>query len=161
MDHPQIEAGTYSAVVQDVWLGVSRGGTDYIAVRFATSPGELNGGEITWYGYLSEKAAPYTLKNLRTLGWQGTMIGELDKRPELIPSPVDIVCEEEEYQGTTSTRVRWINRPRAPRSAGGQADISKRLEALAKASLAESAKPKAPPPGRHRTIADGDDDLPY
>ncbi len=68
-----------------------------------------------WYGSLSDKAAPYTTKNLVTAGFSGTKLEQLNIDGAIDPShKVEIVMDNEDYEknGETKTvlKVKWINK---------------------------------------------------
>lgn len=69
-----------------------------------------------WTGYLSEKAKPYTIKNLVTLGFAGNDLKELNY-PGAIDSKhqVSITMENETWKNDSgeevvTCKVRWINK---------------------------------------------------
>lgn len=59
--------------------------------------------------FLSEKAAPHTIKKLRTLGFEGVSFAELNPETDghfsLVGQEVVVRCKHEEYQG--KQQERW------------------------------------------------------
>lgn len=106
-----IPAGNYSARPISHGLGESKTkGTPYAEVRFQTA----DGSEVTWQGWLTDGALPYTLKKLVTLGFSGSDPIELaGDRFLLSHDPVTIVVEHETNEkGSTYPKVAAIFAPR-------------------------------------------------
>lgn len=120
--------GKYIAKIVSYGLqeGKEGGKSDAIIVRFETKPDEK--GEVynqTWYGYLTEKAFERTLATLMgPLGMIATP-DQVETCLERISSEglasnmlntekdIELVIENEEYNGKTRPRVKWINEPGA------------------------------------------------
>lgn len=100
--------GTFKARAKEWGLGMSTSGKEQIAILFELTAGEQAGHTYTWFGYFTEGAVDRTLDSLRYCGWQGDNIAELDG---LDANEVDIVLDEEEYEGKMRTKVKWVNRP--------------------------------------------------
>jgi hypothetical protein len=62
--------------VQAFDMTIDNGGekTPFVLVSLRVVDGPNVGTNLFWRGYLSEAAAPYTLANMRKLGWSGTKI---------------------------------------------------------------------------------------
>jgi hypothetical protein len=103
-----LDAGTYRAHAIEAALGETDSGKEQIAVRFKLL--DVEGQEITWYGYFTEKSTEITLKALRTAGWKGSDLMDLSDlcAPDSTPE-VYIVVEHETYEGKTSAKVKWVN----------------------------------------------------
>lgn len=143
-----ISEGKHKARGIEAALGYTSKGTEQIAVLLETEHGE-----ITWYGYFSEKTADRTLESLRYLGWEGDDLSDLSG---ISANEVTIVVEHEaDEDGRTHPRVRWINR------AGGLAmkeamdekatrAFAARMKNAARASRAKvgAAVPSAPSGGQ-------------
>lgn len=114
-----IEPGTYKArCIEDVTkparLGRSNGGHEQIALTFEVygPEGEVLG-TMDWIGtFAPGKATEITLKALDTCGWTGAEPADLTG---ITDQEVELVIASETYEGKTSTRVKWINRPGAGR----------------------------------------------
>jgi len=88
-------------------LGESSTGKEQVAVSFPIPDG--NGGErhLAWYGYFTEATAERTIESLRHMGFEGddlTRLEGLDKHE------VELVIEDEEYEGKVHEKIQWINR---------------------------------------------------
>lgn len=105
-----IEEGTYAARALTGALGYTNGGKEQVAVQFALldEQGAETGERITWYGYFTEKTQERTLRALRTAGWAGTDISQLDG---LGSRDVELVVKHEEYNGKWAAKVAWVNEP--------------------------------------------------
>lgn len=99
--------GTYKAKAKSWGLGESGTGKEQVAVSFdiLTEGAELP--NITWYGYFTEETMARTVESLRICGWKGDDLSVLDG---LDANEVDLVIDEEVYEGKTQTKVKWINR---------------------------------------------------
>ena len=110
--------------------------TPQIEVLFEIDTPEFQGEQITWYGFLTDKAVERTLESLRYAGWKSSDINDLtDLSKEDVPG-VELVIEPDTYNGDTKAKVQWVNR------AGGRggntisADKAKEMNARLRASLA-------------------------
>lgn len=101
-----LEDGVYLAVAVSWGLGLTSTGKEQLGVEFEFLDERLAGQRITWFGYFTDRAFDVTLKALRTLGWQGSDLSDLR---DLDSNQVNLVIENEEYQGRYYPRVRWIN----------------------------------------------------
>ena len=122
-----INQGKHRAKVKDWALGVAGTGTKQIGAEFdlLDRPGET----IAWYGYFTDKAFESTIKALRSMGWQGSDLSELDGHGGgLDANEVTLVVEQEDATNEDGSeqvddqgapvvyaKVRWVN------SAGGVA----------------------------------------
>lgn len=103
-----LQDGTYRAKARASALTESSNGTPTAAVEFVVlSPEESAGQSITWYGYLSEKAFPYTVEGLRNCGWTGDDLSDLSG---IDANEVSIVIVTEEYEGKQHSKVRYVNK---------------------------------------------------
>ena len=102
-----LDAGTYRAQAIEAALGETDTGKEQVAVRFRFLDVE---GEITWYGYFTDKTLETTFKALRSAGWKGQDLMDLSDLCAPASTPeVYLVIEHEEYEGKTRARVRWVN----------------------------------------------------
>jgi hypothetical protein len=130
--------GRYSAVVKDYGISETQAGDPQVFIAFDVAHGE--GTEtLTWFGSLKEgKAQEITLKGLLAAGFTGKDVSELADGPDGGALPlgieVSLVIENEEYEGKTRTRIRWVNKP----GSGGvqRADATTAKAKLAKLGLA-------------------------
>jgi hypothetical protein len=94
----------------------------FVPFRISFADGDEH---ITWSGTLPTdggKAFQITIKALRTLGWQGDDLADLDDLDEegaakLLPNQVDIVCDMDDYNGESRLKVKWVNPPGGVRMA--------------------------------------------
>lgn len=167
---------------KDAWdLGKpeNQDGKEHVAVLFDYVDSNGEAGAITWYGYFSDKTWERTLDSLRYMGWTGDDLGNLDG---LDTHEVELVLEEETYQGKTRTKVQWVNRPQAlalknPMDAGARASFAARMRGRvaqhnqANGAQRRAAPTRAPQPAPHRSPAGNyegpdapmpsDDDIPF
>jgi len=100
-------AGTHRARATEWVLGMSSTGKEQIAVMFELVGGVHDGKHITWFGYFTDQTVDRTLESMRHCGWDSDSIAELDS---LGANEVDLVIEDETYEGKTRSRVKWVNR---------------------------------------------------
>jgi hypothetical protein len=121
-----MQNGKYIAKITSYGLQEAKSAdkADSIVVRFETKPdaaGEVY--SLTWFGSLSEKAFERTLASLlgplgmiaspdqvegylEAIATDGLASGMLNTEKE-----VELVVENEEYNGKTHARIKWINEP--------------------------------------------------
>lgn len=124
-----MQSGTYIARAVDIDMGFAETGTPQYAVVFKI---EDTGEHITWYGFMTEKTAERTLESLRYCGWRGMDPGAIEI--EDLPEQVEIVVEEDEYNGNVRYRVRWVNQP------GRRAVLKQRMDDKQRRSFGERFK---------------------
>jgi len=99
--------GTVKARAREWALGQSNNGKDQIAILFDIVAGEHAGKSITWFGYFTDATTERTLESMRHCGWDGDDFVSLDG---LNANEVELVLDEETYEGKTRTKVQWVNR---------------------------------------------------
>jgi len=121
------------------WLDETQGGTPFIRIPcIVTEAGEQQHKEIVWRGYLSEKAKPRTVETLiRAFDWDG----DWDQLDTFSGIEVIIVTEEEEYNGKTMIRAKWLN----SLTNKAKAEVADRLLARMKAEDKGESTSIAPP----------------
>lgn len=105
-----LSPGTFRAVAIGAVLGMTETGKEQIAVQFETL--EPEGERITWYGYFTDGTFERTIESLRHCGWRGNDLIEFAAGrplPEGFGAEVEIVVDEEEFNGRTRLKVRWVN----------------------------------------------------
>ncbi len=119
----QIEPSTYRSRVVNYTISTTKAGNPQVEVLFEFSQGEgVNAShhQMRWWGQMSEKALPYTLKNLITMGYRGTSNEDFAKLADGVESgmidlstEVDLVLENEtnEETGKSFLKIKWINAP--------------------------------------------------
>jgi hypothetical protein len=94
-------------------LAVTGTGKQQLAVTFEHEDEQHRKQFVTWYGFFTDAALPWTVEALRALGWDPEAnnwdILGLDETPLLVGREVSLVLEEEEYEGKLRTKVRFIN----------------------------------------------------
>jgi len=100
-------AGTHKARAKEWALGISSTNKEQIAVMFEFVGGEHDGKHITWFGYFTDGTVDRTLESLRHCGWESDSLAELDT---LGNCEVELVIEDEEYEGKWRSKVKWVNR---------------------------------------------------
>jgi len=132
--------GTFlAAVTAHVFKESKEKGTPSINITFETSENVETKEPIIKKVYadlwLSEKAQDRSLETLiKTLGWNGDDLNELNGGDVLAGKEAWLVLEEEEYEGKPYTKVKWINK------IGGK--MSKPLDEAKAKSLSDKLKGK-------------------
>lgn len=165
-----IPAGKYRARGINAALGKTSKGNPQVGVEFNLLDDE-EGRTITWYGYFTDKTKESTFKALRTCGWEGDDLSNLNG---IGINEVHLVIEHDTNdKGERYARVRWVN------STGGLAmkdtlgtEDAKAFAARMRGDIAAFNKsnggpkpqPRAPAP-RDENDDDrggqGDDDTPF
>lgn len=97
-----IAAGKYRArAVSGDW-GYTNNGTEQVAVLFKLAD---SGEQITWYGYMTERASDRAIESLLTCG-----VTDLQTLAGLDSNEVELDITHETYNGKESARVNWVNR---------------------------------------------------
>ena len=147
-----MDPGKYLATATEVQYGTAKTGTEQIAVTFQTAD---TGDTITWVGSLTERAIAQVIKSLRACGWAGVDVG--DVTAEDLKEQVELDCQEEEYEGDTRLKVKWVNKPgsggfafAAPIAQNAKAQLNARFRAMAQGSAVAGGKAagKPAPPKR-------------
>lgn len=101
--------------------GMAKNGTEQIAVTFQIvdededgTRGPLHGQRRVWYGFFTEKAADRTLESLQHCGWSSDELKDIINLDDegcrrALPNVVELVIENETYNGRTVEKVRWVN----------------------------------------------------
>lgn len=129
----EIADGTYRAQALQGALAKTKTGKEQVGVLFQLMDEEGNPTHtITWFGYFTEKTLERTIESLRLCGWHGDDVSNLEG---LTDNEVDLVIKQEEYEGTRTPRVRWVN----ARGSGGLA-LQSPLEPAEAKSFAQSLR---------------------
>ena len=101
-----IAPGTYTAKVASFDWGTTPKGNEQLALTFNVE----GHGKITAYLYWTKDSViDRSFESLRYCGWTGDDLTKLDLAD--LQKPVEIVVENEEWEGKTRTKVAWINDP--------------------------------------------------
>lgn len=173
---------TYRAKATLWDLGETSTGKEQVAVEFVIFTEGADIDRITWFGYFTEDTMERTIESLRIMGWTGNDLSELNG---LDANEVDLVIEDETYEGKSRPKVRWVNRVgglalKAPLSgdkrkafAASMKDRIKAFDATGgapkpkPASRPQAARPAGPRPTMANTAEDfgpppmNDDDIPF
>jgi len=127
-----IKAGTFRARAVEGDLGIAQTGKEQVHIKFCITSGPDEGQHVIWFGYFnSPENAKRTLESLRFCGWAGTDISDLTG---IDANEVEVVVEQEEYNGKTRAKVRWIN------EIGGGPSVSKRMTDVQRQAFAARMK---------------------
>lgn len=125
--------GSFAAKVKkpgNGWLGFTASGKDFVRVPVVvTDPGDQQGAEAVWTGYLTESAVERTMKVLNDvfgLGWNMTALDAQTVDWEGRDCRVTVGAEE--YNGETRYKIKWLN-PATGTAVAMEEDRLKALEA--------------------------------
>lgn len=157
----------YVARAEQWGLGETDTGKEQVAVGFQILTQDADIPYITWHGYFTDKAADRTIESLRICGWEGddlTNLQGLDK------NEVELVIEDEEYDGKVRPKVRWVNRVggslalKAPLSGDKLKAFAASMRGQIRAydaGTGRKAAPKPRPPVTSSAPPHTDDDIPW
>lgn len=147
-----LSKGTYRARGITGALGFTNNGNPQVAVRLQITDQAHSGETITWYGYFTDNTTERTLDSLRILGWAADELSDLTG---IDANEVEIVVDEEEYNGQQKLRVRWINEIRGPLVAPMTADQLRVFSAKMKGAAVAAKRRATAKPGQTQTPASG------
>ena len=169
-----IQPGKYRARAQadSVQFGESSKGTEQIAITFdlLDESDAPSGQTITWIGFFSEKTEARTVESVGHCGWD--MATGPSNAHRVADNVVELVIEDEPYEGKSYLRVKWINRIGArfafekPMDQGRTGSLFARIKARAASTgAAPAAQPRRPAPQPQRPLVNGEgtgvDDIPF
>ena len=96
---------------QEWALGEAENGKPFVGVSFKIKDTDGTEKFVGWRGFFTEATTERTIEALRYLGFEGD---DLSNLIGLDKNEVDLVIEDEEYEGKTYARVQFINKPRGP-----------------------------------------------
>lgn len=102
-----MENGTYRGKALGAVLGETSKGNEQVAIEFGFF--DVENARLTYFGTFGEKALEHTLKALRAAGWKGDDLSDLSSIGGPDAPEVDLVVENEEYEGKVRPRIRWVN----------------------------------------------------
>ena len=120
--------------------------------------------EKTFYAdlWLSDKAIENTCKTLRDIGFQGDNMGDLNDTQCLVDTEVEITTENDEYNGETRERVKFMNAAGSFAKRGVKPMDENHAKAIAaKYSMYLRNAKKKTPSQTKPNVVEGDDDLPW
>lgn len=160
----------YRARAKQWGLGESSTGKEQVGISFDITTPDADIQTITAYLYFTEQTWERTVESLRHCGWTGTDVSDLTG---LDANEVELVIEDDTYDGKTRPKVKWINRIgglelKAPLSGEKLKAFSAVLQMRIQAMGAPGAKLKAKAPPAHRAAPEmpqppplTDDDIPF
>lgn len=103
------------ATATPISFGDSSNGNVQIAIEFQIEEHpEFDGETITYLGTFSDGSTEFTIEALLNAGWQGDDPSELKGVPanQALPEQVSLACDIDTWDGKTSLKVNWVNKPR-------------------------------------------------
>lgn len=168
-----IEAGRYTARLVEAQIGIQeKDGKEYMLFTVETDTGDI----VDHKGWLTERAAEYTIKTLRAFGWTGTDLASIQAGKDGLGSLlVTLQVEYEEYKGKSSIKTSiFAARNFTPAPQKTKLELGRRFLQLAKdapkiegPSVSEFKKRDKPangaPPAAPRDAYDdvSDDQMPF
>lgn len=130
-----VDEGKYraAAVKGSVVITETAKGKEHVVADFRITEGEFAGETLSWRGWLSDKAMPYTIAALKAMGWDGRSLAELGD----LPGEVSIQVEHDEYGGKTTAKVAFVNAPPRRLAADKAAALDARMKAAEAAPVAD------------------------
>ena len=96
------------ATIESLALSKSKAGNVQLIVQF-----HHENGDPPLYLSFSDAALPYTEEKLRNMGWDpvenGWDVDTLVENQSIVGNVVDLVCEEEDYNGKATIKVKFVN----------------------------------------------------
>lgn len=131
----------------------------YVRIPLEITAGECKGQKVTYQGWMTPAAIDNTEKRLKEVfDWDGNWedLSGLNTGP-WVGKECEIDCQEEEYNGKTEVRIKWLNRV-----GGGAKMMTQERTASFLQQLSKRNQPAAQPSrGLPRMSTALDDDLPY
>lgn len=161
------DQGDYDVRITSQRFGTTESDNPFFAITFQpTAKIDMETGDRIDCGgpvrtmrlFLSEKAAPHSIKKLRSLGWTGSSFGDLNpesgEHHSFVDQTVVVRCKHEEYKG--QPQEKWD----FPHDGGLEIKPlddkgMRKLDALLGKHLKDGAKPKASPVKHTTTAASG------
>jgi hypothetical protein len=98
----------YNAVVISNKLSIAESGAASISIQFETMPDKKKFWGSLW---LTEKAFDRSMKTLEEVfGWAGESLLDLNDSKKLAGKQCSLACDNEEYQGKVTEKVKFINK---------------------------------------------------
>lgn len=153
-----LNVGKFTARAMAAYLKATKSGDVQVAVQLAfDDPRAAGVSQETWYGgFKTERSEAKTIETLRLCGWRGDDFEDLSTIDGT--AQVSVVCEEDEYQGQRSVRVRWLNAVAAKLDQSKAREFAQRMKARVRA--VDAAKDFGPPPAKSAAV-EASDDIPF
>lgn len=151
----EIGDGIYRARAVAGQLGETSTGKEQVAVEFELMDSEgVIGPRITWFGYFTEKTTESTFRALRTCGWMGDDLSNLQG---IETNEVSLVIQNETWEGKTRPKVQWVNAPggngmglKAPLAPDRAKSFAAKMRAAVRAFDVQTGNGKRPPAPKSR-----------
>jgi len=153
-----IGRGRHEVGIRSTQLTVSgEKGTPCVSVLFEDETGDT----ITYWGYLTDAALQYTLKSLAAMGWDSAehdgRIDTLNETDLLVGRKVEIVVDEEEFEGKVRSKVKFVNEIGGGLGERMAPEESKSFAAQLRAKILAAKGPKPSTAPKKPTPPAGDD----
>jgi hypothetical protein len=102
----ELADGRYRARGVRAELGLTSKGNEQVGVELQLLGDGYEAVKLSWYGYFTDASFPITIKALRALGWAGDDLSDLSG---IDTNEVELVVENEEYEGKVRPKVQFIN----------------------------------------------------
>jgi len=159
------QEGSFKAKVVSKDYCRAKSGAEQLAVRFEVVDGPQAGHQITEFLSFSEAALKYTVEKMRTMGWSGIDLADVET---LGSNEVEIVVRAEEWEGQSRMRVAFINAvggaSMALKSALNESErkaFAARMRGLIVGLDPSQARKPAAPPQREEPPPPSDEDLAF
>lgn len=107
-------------------FGHASTGSEQIGIQFQLIGGDRDGDSIVDFAYFTPASMKFTFEKLRNCGWDGSE--PFIDLPGFGSAEVELVLEDEEYEGEVRERVVFVNRIGIP--------MKNKMDAAAKADFA-------------------------
>lgn len=121
-----MKPGKYKAVAVAGHIKEASTGTEQYVIDFKITEGEFEGEEIRGWFSCSPKAMKYTIKTLLACGCE-FKDGDATNLDGLGDLEVVLTIVNEEWNGETRTKIKWVNAPGTSDNAGLLTDEKKSL----------------------------------
>lgn len=146
--------GTFVGRAQAWDLRVAKTGTEQILIKFAIEEGQHAGETVYWTGSFTDKSFDFTMESLRTCGFEGDDLSNLES---LSNNQVQLVIDEEEYDDKTYSRVQFINKIGSMAIKGAMSDAEKAEFAARMRGRVLASKSEEPEKTAEQVVNDMDD----
>lgn len=127
MTTENIAKGKHRAKLSSIQFGFTEKDNEQIVLGFEiVGDGPDAGRFISSFRYFSDAAVDYTVEDLKTLGWSGQDLDQLEQLRadgKIGAEEVELVVDHEEYNGEWNARVKFINR-----TGGGMVRLKKPMQ---------------------------------
>lgn len=101
-----ITLGKHRARAVEWNIGVAGTGTMQVGILFELL--DLPGETIDWFGFFTDASCNRTVRSMQSCGWVGNDLNDMSGMGD---KEVQLVIEEEEYDGKKRLKVKFVNSP--------------------------------------------------